>query len=151
MRRFYVAPHDVWHANIDNFHPQIGSHCLHLIDYTSQDNAELMHKDPAAWEALPEVKAWRAKGSPLLISTSVEHSEWCEDQWHGHPDVAVLPHPTFEGTDPMSKHIGSATKKIKQEHLDHLSVLGVKPNHTVWDIHDLASKRMPNCKLRAVL
>lgn len=151
MRRLYVAPVAVAMQNNHMFHPRVGWQAIHLIAYTSPANAELMHSDPAAWEALPEVLAWRATESQILISTSLEHSEASEDAWHSHPDVAILPHPTFEGTDKLSKHKDSVPKKLKQKHLDALSVIGVTPNDTVWDVSDKAKVLNINVRLRAVL
>lgn len=152
MRRLYVTKLDValeahgvkksdWKPEkVSLFNPTVGWHAIHLIDYTDPAHAELMHTAPAAWEQLPEVKAWRADGSPILLSSSFDHSEWAEEQWHGHPDVAILPHPTFEGNDHIKTHVGKSLKKLTQQHLDALKKhksLQFDENDT---IHDLSRK-----------
>src|SRR4051812_3977683 len=94
----------------DLCHPTIGSCYMDLIPYTSEANALLKHDDPKAWEQLPEVKAWRGSGSHILLSTSFAHSERCEDIFHGHPDVAILPHPVLFGNDKLSDKKPKAPK-----------------------------------------
>jgi hypothetical protein len=126
----------------DLFHPQIGSCYMDLIAYTSEDNARLKHDDPKAWEALPEVTAWRAAGSQILLSTSLAHSERCEEIFTSHPDVAILPHPVLFGNDKLSDKKPKAPKlqpgddpmeevldpdrKIKRKHIEAL-----KQHHTL--------------------
>jgi hypothetical protein len=151
MRRLYVAPVEVMLAHKDIFHPAIGAHGLHLITYTNPLSNRLMHSDPAVWEALPEVIEWRANGSPVLVSTSLEHSESAEDKWHSHPEVAILPHPVFEGKDKLVQHKDSTTKKLKQKHLDALAKKGITENDTVWEVSDKAKAMQPQCCLRAIL
>lgn len=174
MRRLYVCPYITIHDNSDLF-GGIGAHYVDLIAPMSEYNVNLKrhwdhnHTDNAEWRALPEVAAWIATGGLVVAQATVDHNEYCEDKWHSHPDVAVLPHPTFEGNDPISKHIivraavtkgskqpgavlsGSPTKKIEQKHLDALAVLGVVPTDTVWYISDKAAARIASVKLRAVL
>jgi hypothetical protein len=117
-------------------HPQIGWHCIDLIDYASQENAELKCSNPEAWEALPEVAEWRANGSLVLCSTSFAHSEFVEDLWINHPRIAVLPHPVYEGNvkiaerkpnaparrpqDPAGDQVLYPELRIKQRHVDAL-------------------------------
>jgi hypothetical protein len=172
MRRFYVVPHHVWAGDvevegrrvrhIDLFHPAIGSHGIHLIEYTSPEHAELLHSDedvvlsrdgvgPAAWEALDEVKAWRDAGSNMLLSTDFRTEE-SELLWHAHPEVARLQHPSLEGTVTLAELHQKAEhghKQFKKHHMDALGVIGVKPNHTVLDVHRLAKARNPLCRLGA--
>ena len=160
MRRMYVTGHDVWNGDhqfsqdmiLPRWHlfaPGIGSHFIHLIDYASQDNAELIVADPQAWELLPEVIAWRAAGAHILLSGDF-HNEDNEMAWHAHPEVARLPHPKDEGrvalkdlhSDPSYQH-----KQFKKQHMDSLNIIGVKDMHTVWDVHKIASARCPQVRL----
>lgn len=178
MRRFYVVGHHVWagstevngrsvlHRNL--FHPSVGSHGIHLIQYSSPENADLLHSDdtfhlirdgrgPDAWEALPEVIAWRSSGSMMLLSADFkdgagldELGQTTEDVWHSHPEVARLQHPSFEGTIPLQdlhQKKEHAHKRFKKAHLDALGAIGIQGNHTVLDVHRIASKIDPQCKL----
>lgn len=151
MRRLYVAPRDLAHQYADIFHPRIGQHYFDLLTYATPANALLKNDNPSAWLALPEVAAWLALEGHIILSTSLEHSEASEDFWHRHPDVAILPHPTFEGTDKLSKHINSATKKLKQKHMDSLATVGVLPTDTVWDVSDKLKALHPQVMLRPIV
>lgn len=152
LRRLYVAPHGVWLQHIDFFCPRIGSHYVDLIAYTGDPtHYALKHSNNAAWLALPSVAAWVAAGMPILISTSLSHSEYSEEKWHSHPEVAILPHPTFEGTDKLSKHVGNVVKKLKQKHMDALNTVGVLDTHTVFDVADKAKAIHPLVKLSSTL
>jgi hypothetical protein len=167
MRRLYVTSLDTWKSKVkvgvhsgdnprdiemrmhDLCHPQIGSHYIDLIQYTSPGNARLKHGDPVAWEALPEVQDWIANGKPILLCTSFAHSEVAEALWHDHPDVSVLPHPVTNGND----KIGTAKGKIKPKHVDALAALpGFDlATDTVITLATKASRIMPNVRLSNVL
>jgi hypothetical protein len=70
----------------------------------------------------------------LLMVTSFDHSEAAEDLFHGHPEVAILPHPTFHGNMPLKQHLGREGYKFAQKHLDTLTShpgLGVQETDTV--------------------
>lgn len=176
MRRLYIVPYQVWKDELHKFvHPSIGSHGIHLIDYASQENAELLATDRAAWEALPEVQEWKAAGGLMLMSTSFAHSEYSEDIWHSHPDVAILPHPVQYGNRKIATRAvpllpGQVTKaadvldpdrKIKQVHIDALKKCRVRStgaqlgfdeqNDTVLTLAEKAARVDPLLKLRAVL
>src|SRR4051812_13604217 len=109
MRRLYVMPHRVVDEFFQRqagggfgFHPRVGFHWL-LLHPTKTDGAD----------AVPE--------DMVLLSTSFDHSEKHEDAFHGHPEIAILPNPTFEGNDKLIQHKDSPTKKIKKQHLDALA------------------------------
>jgi hypothetical protein len=160
MRRLYVTSHDAWsgdHQFSDSmilprwhlFAPGIGSQFIHLIDYTSQDNAELICSDPEAWEQLPEVQAWRAAGNHILLSGDF-HNQDNQAAWEAHPEVATLPHPVKEGNVPLRSLLinpGHEQKKFTQQHMDSLKIIGVNEMHNVWDIHSIASARCPMVRL----
>lgn len=171
MRRLYVMSLDTLKGKVAEVcHPQIGAHFLHLINYASPENARLMHSDPAAWEALPEVQAWIAGGKHILASTSLAHSEAAEAIWHEHPDIAILPHPVFAGNEKMASKKSNAPakkqgeadgeevldveRKIKRKHISALA-MGVpdfdEANDTVLTLAAKASKRFPGIRLSNVL
>jgi hypothetical protein len=151
MRRLYVAPEAVHLAHKDIFHPRIGSHCVQLKTYTNPEDAELQQSDPVAWEALPEVIAWRAAGSPLLISTTfTDHGESQETRWHSHPDVGILPNPVFEGTMSLSDCADCPEHKFEQHHLEHLVHIGVVPTDTVLHVSDKAKVFHRDVKLSPI-
>ena len=163
MRRFYVTDFEVWRAPHDFgdghmlpfWHvfdvPGVGSHGIHLLNYSSTENEDLIWKAPDEWEALPEVQAWRAAGSPTLFSGAFKpESGHFQNLWHGHPKVAILPDPQSEGNIRLSDLLVDPThkpKKFARHHLQALSIIGVTPAHTVWDVHRLASARCPTCRL----
>jgi hypothetical protein len=146
MRRLYIVPKDVYFGNvvegaggpattpaspavkhIDIFHPAIGSH------YVELDN------------------------DMLLVSTALDHSEWAEETWHSHPEVARLPHPIYEGTVQVKELLSDtlhAPKNFKQKHLDCLTghkQLGVKHTDTVLDVALKAKAIHPLVKLSNIL
>lgn len=105
-------------------HPVIGSHCIDL------------------------------PGGYLLMSTSVDHEERSEDLVHGHPEVAILPHPTIEGNKQLKRHIGAEGYKFEQKHFDALKTearLGFAETDTVIDLFRKAGAVHPLMKLRNVL
>jgi hypothetical protein len=110
MRRLYVLPKDVWSGTVQTgtrtmpdgstepvllpmtqlFHPTIGSHYIDLPD------------------------------GMVLMMTSFDHDERCEDLFHAHPEVAILPHPTLDGKKALKTHIGTSGYRFAQHHLDAL-------------------------------
>jgi hypothetical protein len=144
MRRLYVVPKSVWAGTIQTgaganpdgspqpatietvrlFHPLIGSHYLEL------------------------------PGGLLLVMTSFDHDERAEDLFHGHPEVAILPHPTSDGNLPLKSHLGRAGYKFTQAHLDALkghALMGITESDTVLDVFKKAGTVHPLIKLRNVL
>lgn len=135
MRRLYVCPKSVWKQHLDCFHPAIGSHYIDLGDPDDPDGL-------------------------ILISTDFM-SEAGEDKWHEHPEVAVLPDATFEGTTTVDelnqeskyakvkgdKH-PHALKKVKQKHVDALKKIGVTETDTILDISNKAKKIHPLVKIK---
>lgn len=153
-------------------HPLIGHHAIDLIDYVSQENAELKCSDREAWEKLPEVIEWRANGSLQLVSTDLSHSEWCEELWLNHPRIAVLPHPVREGrvkiaerkpdapaktpNEPDGEQLLYPELRIRQLHIDALGKhrvrstgkgLGFDVNDTVLTLAEKARKVHPLVRL----
>jgi len=159
MRRFYTTGLDTWFGesalngrrirHVDLFHPAVGSHGIHLVEYADPADAELIHTDREAWKQLPAVKDWLDRGAPCLIATDFM-DELSEDLWHDLEQVARLPHPIYESTVALDDLHGKpefAHKKFKKKHLDDLGVIGVKGHHKVLDVHKLAKARNPLVRL----
>lgn len=125
MRRFYILPKSVWESKIKVgedgdigedimldirylFHPQFGSHYLELDD------------------------------GMILMVTNLSHSEWAEDTFHLHPEVAILPHPSTDGKMTMKEHITRSPEsghKFQQKHLDLLSKrFGIVETDNLFDV-----------------
>lgn len=143
MRRLYILPHSVWASDVeigthytdagearpvrakwvDIFHPAFGSHYLDLAQ----------------------------PGGMILLVTDVSHDERVEDLFHGHPDVAVLPHPVTQGNVKLKDHMASAAHKYTQEHHEALKGcphLDVNDTDTVLDLHRKAGSVHPLMALR---
>ena len=144
MRRLYVLPKETWSGAIQIgaralpdgssepvhlpmiqlFHPMIGSHYLDLPN-----------------------------GMVLLV-TSFDHDERCEDLFHAHPEVAILPHPTRDGNKPLKSHVGTPGYKFDRRHLDALKGhpdLGILETDSVLDVARKASQLHPEVRFRNVL
>ncbi len=144
MRRLYVLPKETWNGTvqigtralpggppepvhvpmIQLFHPMIGSHYIDLPN------------------------------GMILMVTSFDHDERCEDLFHAHPEVAILPHPTRDGAKPLKSHIGTAGYKFEQRHLDALTghaALGIVETDSVLDAARKASQLHPEVRFRNAL
>jgi hypothetical protein len=164
MRRLYLVPKSVWFAGVHAglYHPTVGSHYLDIavgdavtshpqVAQRFVDSGHDLSTIPAARKAFAQDDG--AGTSMVLVSTDFS-SEGTEDLWHAHPAVAILPHPTFEGNDPIRKHLGSATKHIQAHHLAALAAhptLGYLPGDTVLDLARKAAAIHPQVKLRHIL
>ena len=106
------------------FHPMIGSHYIDLPD------------------------------NLVLMMTSFDHDERCEDLFHAHPEVAILPHPTLDGKKALKNHIGASGYRFAQRHLDALTShrdLGIVDTDSVLDVARKASAIHPEVRFRNVL
>jgi hypothetical protein len=130
MKQFYIAHSDLLrstrfsdafpHPTVNLFHPVGGAHWVSLED------------------------GWN------LVAASVDHSEFSEVEWGSHPNVAVLPHPVFEPTMKLSELLDSKQHRFTPAHQKALAAIGVTGDHTVWDVHRIARKLHPLCRLRNV-
>jgi len=144
MRRLYVLPKEVWSGTaqtgtkvlpdgsaepvhipmIQLFHPMVGSHYIDL------------------------------SGGMILMMTSFDHDERCEDIFHAHPAVAILPHPSSDGRKPLKSHVGAEGYRFEQRHLDALknhADLGVVESDSVLDVARKASAIHPEVRFRNAL
>jgi hypothetical protein len=144
MRRLYILPKDVWSGTVQTgtramsdgpaepvlapmaqlFHPTIGSHYIDLPN------------------------------GMVLLMTSFDHDERCEDLFHAHPQVAILPHPTIDGNKPLKNHVGAPGYRFAQHHLEALKEhrdLGVAETDSVVDLARKASALHPEVRFRNVL
>jgi hypothetical protein len=144
MRRLYVLPKEVWNGNVQTgtgtspdgpsepvhvpmiqlFHPVIGSHYIDLPN------------------------------GMILMMTSFDHDERCEDLFHEHPAVAILPHPANDGRKPLKAHVGAPGYKFGQPHLDALTGhpdLGIEDTDSVLDVARKASALHPEVRFRNAL
>lgn len=90
----------------------------------------------------------------VLMMTSFDHDERCEDLFHGHPEVAILPHPTLDGRKPLKNHLGESGYRFAQRHLDALTGhrdLGIVDTDSVLDVARKASAIHPEVRFRNVL
>lgn len=165
MRRLYLAPKSVWlaaaHASL--FHPGIGAHYIDLLAAgESPQSHEHVHEriraaghsldTPTA--ALSAFHALEGTDEPHILISTAFLSETPEDAWHGHPSVAILPHPAFEGNEALTEHLGSIVKKFAQHHVDKLAAhptLGYHPDDTVLTLARKATALHPQVKLRHIL
>jgi len=118
MRRFYVAPKSIWRAHVDLFHSRIGSHYVDLA------------------------------GGMVLVSTDFDNPA-AEEKWHLHPEVARLWNSTTEQSSKLSDLLlpAHARKQFTQAHLAALNSIGITGEHTVADVHRIASTLHPGCRL----
>jgi hypothetical protein len=85
----------------------------------------------------------------VLLCTDFS-SEWAEETFHAHPEVARLAHPTMEGNIPVGdlhSKPDHGHKQFKHEHMKALNSLGIQEHHTIWDIHKIAKAIHPNVRL----
>lgn len=90
----------------------------------------------------------------VLMMTSFDHDERCEDLFHSHLAVAILPHPTLEGRKPLKSHVGVSGYRFEQNHLDALKEhrdLGITDADTVLDVARKASAIHPEVRFRNAL
>jgi hypothetical protein len=163
MRRLYIVPKSVWFlgAHAALFHPIVGSHYIDLVSagVTPTSHTDLMTQFAAVPLGKPHLVLPFFQSETGGTSTSVLvctdfHAEAPEDHWHGHGSVAILPHPTFEGTDRIGLYIGSATKRLETAHLSALAdhpTLGFHAMDTVIDLGRKAAAIHPQVKLRGIL
>ena len=144
MRRLYVLPKSIWSGTI-----QTGSHTLE--DGSSEPllvpMTQLFHPSIGShYIDLPNAM--------VLLVTSFDHDERCEDLFHAHPEVAILPHPTLDGRKPLKAHVDSPGYKFAQHHFDSLKAhasLGVTDSDSVLDLARKASAIHPEVRFRNVL
>lgn len=92
----------------------------------------------------------------ILMTTAFDPSETHDFEafFHGHPEVAILPHSTTMGHVKLVDHIGDPVHKYQQHHhqaLLDLPGLDLQPSDTVIDLHRKAAKLNPALRLRNVL
>jgi hypothetical protein len=144
MRRLYVLLKEVWNGTVQTgvktlpsglpepvytpitqlFHPLIGAHYIDL------------------------------PGGMALMMTSFDHDERCEDLFHAHPEVAILPHPASDGRKPLKNHVGTPQYKFEQHHLDALMghpELKIAETDTVLDVARKAALIHPEVRFRNAL
>ena len=144
MRRLYVLPKEVWSSTV-----QVGSHAMPngVAEPVMVPMAQLFHPTIGShYIDLPN--------GMVLMMTSFDHDERCEDLFHGHPAVAILPHPTIEGRKTLKSHIGAAGYRFEQHHLDALKEhrdLGITDADSVLDVARKASVIHPEVRFRNVL
>jgi hypothetical protein len=134
QRRYYIASEDTVRGHLDLFHNAAGVTWLPLYDAAVPGDRE----------------RWTAAGKPVLINAVFRH-EVLEDRWHDHPDVAILPHPVYEGAKPLQEHVGKPGCKFQARHIGQLANLGIQGHHTVLDLETNAAARNRGMRLRSVL
>lgn len=164
MRRLYIVPKSVWfagaHAGL--FHPSVGSHYLDVATGSAvTTHADLIQRFASAGHDLSQIPSARGAfaqedggGTSLILMSTDFAAEGTEDIWHSHASVAILPHPAYEGNDPLTKHIGPSPKHLHQYHLDALAghpTLGYAAGDTVHDLARKAIKLHPQLKLRHLI
>jgi hypothetical protein len=87
-------------------------------------------------------------GGFILCSTDFA-SEWAEEEWHAHPEIARLPHPTMEGGVKLGDLLTPAWehKQYRAHHREALAAIGIEDAHTVWDVHRIAKAIHPLVRL----
>jgi hypothetical protein len=133
-RRYYICGEDLVHEHLDLFYTGAGITWLPLYDPPVPGDLE----------------RWTAAGKPVLLNALFRH-EVHQDRWHDHPEVAILPHPVYEGAVQLADHIGKPGRKFEAKHLAHLAALGIAGEHTVLDLEQKALARNRGMRLRSVL
>jgi hypothetical protein len=175
MNRLYVLPKSVWsdtqvktgehHENghvtelfvhIHHiFSQKMGSHYIDLSN-AGLSNADLSNADLSnPGLSNPDLLNDPSNGL-ILMTTAFDPSETqdFETLFHGHPDVAVLPHPTTMGHVKLVDHVGDPVHKYQHHHhqaLLDLPGLDLHPDDTVIDLHRKAARLNPALRLRNVL
>lgn len=157
MRRFYVLPQSVWAGKI-----QIGIH--HTTEtlisavtgkaIPSTDGTPIYHDVVQLFHPIIGSHYIDLPGGMILLCTSFDHNEIYEDLFHAMPEVAILPHPTTDGTKPLSQHVGSVPHKFTAMHLKALMDnpdMGIVASDSVLDVAKKASKIHPEVKIRHTL
>jgi hypothetical protein len=107
LNTFYITDRATMEVHKDFFHPQLGFHGIDLPD------------------------------GRILLSAHFPTNHWNIENWERQPGVEKLPHPIFEGTQP-----------IEDRHVEALSHLGIAKGHTVIDVARVAAAIHPLMKLR---
>ena len=144
MRRLYILSKEAWNGTVQTgtrampdgssepvlvsmlqlFHPIIGAHYI-----------DLPH-------------------GMVLMMTSFDHDERCEDLFHAHPAVAILPHPASDGRKPLKHHVAASGYRFDQRHLDALTThreLGILETDSVLEVARKASAIHPEVRFRNAL
>jgi hypothetical protein len=144
MRRLYIVPKSVWSGSV-----QLGT-----AQNDHGESAPVMIETVRLFHPLIGSHYLELPGELLLLATSFDHDERAEDIFHGHPQVAILPHPSVDGKLPLKSHVGRAGYKFTQAHLDALeghALLGVNENDSVVDVFRKAGAIHPLMRMRNVL
>lgn len=121
MKRLYITTKDVWKGPI---HTTNGQTAYHI-----QPDPKRPHIKPVVFKNIDLFNPSTGShyidldDAHILIATDVEHSEFCLETWHGHPEVARLPHPVHEGNVTIHQTLNDSAhsaKQLKQHHVDAL-------------------------------
>lgn len=168
MRRLYVTTKDVWAGNAQDLKGNPITHTVSIPqppvmnaggNWTPQppkiQTIYTRHIDlfnPVTGSAYIDLDS-----TYVLVSTDVEHSEYCAEIWHSHPAVARLPHPVYEGTVTLQQLLtdpAHTAKQFKQVHMNalinypHFSVV---PTDTVLTLGTKAKAIKPGVRIGNIL
>lgn len=161
MRRLYVTTKDVWEGQALDLSgkPLVHHIPVQAVRKDDKGNSKTVteHQEvPFRHIDLFDPRVGSAylilDDSHILVSTDTDHSEYCQEIWHNHPEVAVLPHPVYEGKVQLHE-LGSAdhaAKRFKKKHLDSLmalKTLSAAGTDTVITLAKKASRLQPLVKL----
>ena len=121
MRRYYVVPKSVIYDPVD------GMDCNHHDLFVSTGGAHYVDLD----------------GTHILLCCGEFKRPDHEAAWHRHPEVARLHHGASKAALSELLHPANAHKQFADRHLTALARIGVKEQHTVKDVSDIASKLHP--------
>jgi hypothetical protein len=128
MKRYYICPKSVWEEPTDVLGATLPRHQL-----------------------LPGSHWVQLDDDHILICTGDFDSEWAQEQWHCHPDVARLAHPSLEAKVPIYQLCEDPSYAHKQFTDDHwallVSAFALDETHTVWDLHSKLKDSYPALKL----
>jgi hypothetical protein len=124
MKRYYICPKSAWHGT---------------------------HKCGEPHHALMAGSSYIELDDQHILLLTDFTSEWAEAEWHSHPEVARLAHPTMEAGVPLSQLCDESYrhKQFTSKHLDLLSILGVTATDTVWDLHNKLKDDYPGLRLNS--
>jgi hypothetical protein len=134
MKRYYILPRAIWEEPI-----HIGSETL-----------------PRHWLCSGAGGYVELSDGYILFNTDFT-SDWAEEEWHSHPEIARLSHPIMEATLPLAhlhQHPQHAHKQFKRHHHEKLQSLlaiselpPIDDTHTLWDLHDRLIGKYPGLRL----
>jgi hypothetical protein len=135
MKRYYIAPSQVWLAHVEHF---AGTSCVELDD----DHLLICTDFASDWAE----DQWHSESAVARLAHPKYESEMALGE-------IISPDPSVPTTPPPPAH-PYGYKQFYQHHFDKLNILAsasqlpsVDTTHTLWDLHDLLVGTYPGIRL----